>query len=308
MGAALVAGGLYGCAVFSVDQKGQPSSLASVAVGPCMRAPGLLNSAATYAMRARDFANRGTIDPVSGLKGDRVYIFTGRSDHVVSPQTVERARDVYLALGVPASQIRFVGVTALPGNGAGHSWVTKAYGVPCDANESPYINRCEYDQAGEILKQIYGSLKPAAEKPSGTFVEFSQAEFVPGGMVPEKGMWDAGYAYVPQACAPGASTKCALHVALHGCKQSAQELGDRFYKHVGLNEWADTNAIIVLYPQARSFGPEDMSVQTTGGWINANPEGCWNWFGYGSDRDYLLKSGVQITAIYNMIQRMIGAH
>jgi hypothetical protein len=36
------------------------------------------------------------------------------------------------------------------------------------------------------------------------------------------------------------------------------------------------------------------------------PEGCWNWFGYSYDDRYPLKDGVQVTAIYNMIQRVMG--
>ena len=37
-----------------------------------------------------------------------------------------------------------------------------------------------------------------------------------------------------------------------------------------------------------------------------NPAGCWNWFGYGYDDRYPLKAGVQVTAIYNMIRRVMG--
>lgn len=307
MGAGIIAGGLYGCAIRAVDDNGQPSSLASIATSACMTTPGMLRPAATYAARAQGFAERGTIDPLSGLRGDRVYMFTGHSDHVVNPEIVRRGRDVYRLLGIAQSDLQFVGVNALPGNGAGHSWVTRDYGVPCDANRSPYINDCDYDQAGAILIHIYGKLNPPASQLTGSFVEFSQAEFVPGGrLVPETGLWHTGYVYVPKSCAPGSATQCALHVALHGCRQSAQELQDTFYKHVGLNEWADTNNIIVLYPQARRFGAKDMSTQQPGGWLNFNPEGCWNWFGYGGDSNYMLKSGVQISAIYNMIRRIMG--
>lgn len=305
MGAGIVAGGLYGCAVRAEDVNGHPFPLASVAVGPCMSVPDLLEPAATYARRARYFSTRGAIDPPSGLKASRVYIFTGRHDTVVSPRTVERARDVYRELGVAQQNIKFIG-DGLPGDGAGHSWVTKAYGEACNANTSPFINKCNYDQAGEILKHIYGKMAAPAASLSGRFVEFAQAEFVPGGLVPEKGMWNVGYIYVPKTCEPGSASQCALHVALHGCMQSVQALQDRFYKHAGLNEWADTNNIIVLYPQARSFEAKDMSVQTPGGLLEVNPAGCWNWFGYGYDRDYLLKSGVQITALYRMVQRMTG--
>ena len=37
-----------------------------------------------------------------------------------------------------------------------------------------------------------------------------------------------------------------------------------------------------------------------------NPEGCWNWFGYGYDDRYPLKDGVQVAAIYGMVRRVMG--
>jgi poly(3-hydroxybutyrate) depolymerase len=42
----------------------------------------------------------------------------------------------------------------------------------------------------------------------------------------------------------------AAHIALHGCKQDA---GDRrFVDETGYNAWADTNRLIILYPQTPS--------------------------------------------------------
>ena len=76
MGAGLVAGGLYGCAVFDATEVGvQP--MTSLALGPCMTAPSLLQPAATYAERMRQFAALGWIDPVENLGRSRLYAFTG---------------------------------------------------------------------------------------------------------------------------------------------------------------------------------------------------------------------------------------
>jgi len=56
-------------------------------------------------------------------------------------------------------------------------------------------------------------------------------------------------------------------------------------KHAGYNPWADTNHIIVVYPQ---------TVASAG----TNPNGCWNWFDYNYlDPGYAKKSGVQMQAI-----------
>ena len=56
-----------------------------------------------------------------------------------------------------------------------------------------------------------------------------------------------GYVYVPTACQKGAS--CVLHVNFHGCQQTLADIGTQYVEHVGLNEWAEANNIIVLYPQ-----------------------------------------------------------
>ena len=76
---------------------------------------------------------------------------------------------------------------------------------------------------------------------------------------------------------------CRLTVTLHGCLQSAEVLDTEFYTKVGVNEWADTNRIIVLYPQA----PRDHGFGTAGAnfpvLLNTNPQGCWNWWGYAVD-------------------------
>ena len=40
--------------------------------------------------------------------------------------------------------------------------------------------------------------------------------------------------------------------------------------------------------------------------LNANLAGCWNWWGYADDRQYLTKKGVQVDAIWKMIERMEG--
>ncbi len=62
-----------------------------------------------------------------------------------------------------------------------------------------------------------------------------------------------------------------------------------FLREAGINEWADTNNLIVLYPQAIATG--------------ANPNGCWDWWGY-DGTDYAAQSGIQTSAIYAMVQRI----
>ena len=300
MGAAMIAGGLYGCAVQEVASDGVVA-LASQAFGPCVRIPSMLDDVATYESRIEQLAAKGWIDPPSNLARTRVYFFTGGSDAMVASEVVEKGKALYDALGVPAGAIIFEDRSGRAAE-VGHAWVTKAFGAECSANKAPFVNNCLYDQAGAELNAIYGpNLQLPGATASGRIVAFDQTGFVPGRAARANGLSDTGYLYVPRACEQGAAAPCRLQVLLHGCTQSAEVLGDLFLTKIGVDEWADANRILVLYPQAHAAAPAE-----TRGFGNANPWGCWNWWGYGNDRQYLTRSGVQITAIWGMIQRLEG--
>jgi poly(3-hydroxybutyrate) depolymerase len=301
MGAALVAGGLYGCAVLQVQSDGV-YALATRAVTNCMSTPTLLPDVRTFTDMVIQFAERGWIDPLSNLKRSNVYIFTGLADQVVNPQVVELAALVYKALGVPDSQIRFEDGRLR----AGHSWVTLRFGNACNANAPPFINGCNHDQAGIELQTIYGALQSPTADPEGRIIAFDQSEFVPGGDALANGMMQTGYLYVPKACEPGAAQPCRLQVALHGCLQSAEVIQDQFYTKIGLNQWADTNRIMVLYPQAHATKASEFPWPDAMALFNTNMQGCWNWWGYAGDKQYLTKQGVQVAAIWAMVQRVIA--
>ena len=297
MGAAMVAGGLYGCAVEAVENDGV-RALMSQAVWDCMLLPENLKDVSAYADQAKQIEAKGWIDPLSNLARSKVYFFTGGSDGVVPEKTVETGVALYQALGVPEGNIVSVDRSGSAAN-AGHSWVTNHCCQACDLTQSPFIDNCGYDQAGAELRTIYGpDLNPAASSASGHIVAFDQKEFVPNGQAAENSLSDTGYLYVPKACEPGSAHPCRLHVVLHGCKQSAEKIGDVFYTSIGVNEWADANNILVLYPQthATSFGNP----------LFVNPQGCWNFWGYADDNYFLTKKGVQIDAIWKMIQRLEG--
>lgn len=95
---------------------------------------------------------------------------------------------------------------------------------------------------------------------------------------------------MPTVCTQ-ANAHCKVHVAIHGCGQSAQSVGDKFVTDTGYNEWADTNQLLILYPQVNK------SV------IPYNPSGCWDWWGY-TGADYATKSSVQMKAILGMVKRL----
>jgi len=113
MGAAMIAGGLYGCAVEAVEDDGV-RALASQAVGACMKVPFMLDDVATYKDRLEKLAAQGWIDPPANLARAKVYFFTGSSDQVVNSETVEEGKALYDALGVPAANIVFEDRTGPP--------------------------------------------------------------------------------------------------------------------------------------------------------------------------------------------------
>jgi hypothetical protein len=130
---------------------------------------------------------------------------------------------------------------------------------------------------------------------SSTPKPFNQRDFTRPRSPASFSMAETGYVYVPAACDNG-QQKCRVHVVLHGCKQNTATIGDHFYRNAGYNEWADSNAIIVLYPQtvASAFGD---------GTVPMNPEGCWDWFGF-TNGNYAKKSGRQITTIKGMLDKL----
>lgn len=291
VGAAIIAGGPYGCAesLFANWMWGPSAAFfnMSKAVNGCMLAGmtiwGIPN-VAELAERTRTLAAEGRIDPLSGLAADKLYLFSGRNDYTVVPTIVERARAYYEAIGVaPANMLV---VTDLP---AGHAFVTKADGNACALTGAPFVVHCDYDQAGALLAQIYGTLKPASAEPQGEFVVFDQHAFAFTD-APDHGMSDTGVVYVPRACRETAG--CRVHIAFHGCGQNRATVGDDFIKESGFARWADTNRIVVLFPQVIASP--------------INPQGCWDWWGY-TGRDFLTKTAPQIRMVQAMLERLAAA-
>ena len=69
----------------------------------------------------------------------------------------------------------------------------------------------------------------------------------PSTMASANGLAAEGVVYVPEDCVshPG----CRLHITLHGCDQARETVGDAFIKESGFARYADTNRLVVLFPQ-----------------------------------------------------------
>lgn len=223
----------------------------------------------------KKWAGENAIDATSSMSNSKVYIFSGSKDAVVQPSTSD-ALSKYYAAFLPAANIAVK--KDIP---AAHGFVTDEGTAACDNVAAPFINNCGFDLSGALLQHLYGPL--AAKKTGaldGALIEFEQAPFEAA-----HGMGASGYAFVPKSCASGQS--CRIHVALHGCKQNAGDVGDAFAKNAGYNRWADSNNIVVLYPQ------------TGKGATN----GCWDWWGY-DDAGYARKNAPQMKAIIAMLDRL----
>lgn len=276
IGAGVVAGGPYYCAANNM-----------LFAGICMgQVPFMPPNPALMTNAAKNFAKAGLIDPLGNLRQRRVYVFSGTDDSIVRQPAVDATVSFFKQVGVKPDQLQYV--NKLP---AGHAVITPNYGNDCGANANPYISRCSidnngYDQAQAILQHIYGPLQPQVGTPTGQIVSFNQRAYASAAT----GMAGTGYLYVPQSCtAKGAN--CKVHVAIHGCMQSEESVGDQFYTNTGYNNWADNNKLLVLYPQVNK------SV------IPSNPQGCWDWWGY-TGKNYAYKSGSQMKAIKAMVNRL----
>ena len=290
IGAAIIAGGPYGCAesLFADMLPGPGSAFLNMtkAINGCM-----LNAMQIWgvpnppllASKARRLAENDRIDPIAGIADDRVYLFAGKEDRTVVPAIVLAAAQLYSELGVPSGQVVLESRLS-----AGHAFVTEDRGLACDHTGKPYVVDCDYDQAGALLAHIYGPLQPRSTTPQGHYLVFDQRSFTHD--LGDHGMSDTGVAYIPEACRQ--SVRCRVHIAFHGCAQNRALVEDVFVKDSGFARWADTNGLIVLFPQTATSP--------------LNPQGCWDWWGY-TGRGYLTRDAPQIEAVHRMLGRLAGS-
>jgi hypothetical protein len=286
-GIGIVAGGPYGCAeslyADSLPGLGTVFLNASKAVNGCML-DGLwlwgIPNPGQLADRARRLAESARIDPVAKVYSDRIYLYSGSNDRTVVPAIVAAAAEFYVALGVPRSAIKHV-----TGVASGHGFVTRDKGLACERTGAPYVVDCNYDQAGDILAHLLGPLETRAAEPNSPVEDFDQRPFTEG--IADHGLSTTGSMYAPTTCRtePG----CRIHVVFHGCNQGRGNAPDTFPADLGFIPWAETNRLILMFPQVAQSA--------------LNPQACWDWWGY-TGNDYLTRQGAQITAVYRMLLRL----
>ena len=290
-GVGVVAGGPYWCAKADADDFINGYTLPIMtATGPCMSGPPAELS--SFVAKADGKSASGEIDSLQFVRRQKIYVFHGYNDAVVAKSVTDAAADFYRHyLGAPNRGNLYYQTTI----GAGHSLVvaqepSKSGLNGCADNAVPYIDQCGHDQAGIILQHIYGA--PNRGALTGTIKRFDQSVYTKPDDPTPLSLGDAGYVFVPRACEEGAV--CRVHIALHGCKQDSGDIDRRYVDDTGYNAWADTNRLIVLYPQT-----------ATSSFLPFNPQACWDWWSYVNHTDsYVTKSGPQIRAIKAMLDAL----
>ena len=287
-GAAIYAGGVYWCA----GAGGAATALANCGGETLPTNQASYNStlAASEAYLNAQSA-LGTIDPARNLSGQPVYLWSGTQDTVVNPLEMADLNAQYLHHGA-----RVYFDNAYP---AAHGWESPNGELTCGTLGSPFMVKCSvngavYDSVKTWLTMFLGPLSPRNNgKLSGTLSTFDQTEF---GASPNVSMRSTGSVFVPKACMQGKT--CGFVLALHGCLQEGSRIGTRWVSEAGINEWADTNKLVVVYPDtiaSSAPGP-------------TNPNACFDWWGYSNqvDPNYALKSGLQMSVLYAMVRRVTG--
>jgi poly(3-hydroxybutyrate) depolymerase len=288
-GAAIYAGGVYYCAL------GNIVTALTACGGEGLYAPTLAASEAYLDLQSHS----GTIDPESNLRGQPVYLWSGKNDTVVSPHEMDDLNTEYGHYG--ANIVRYD--NAFP---AQHGWESPAGELGCGTLGSPFMIRCDsgggaYDSEAVWMKAFFGQGDRHGRgdrgdrddrSSGGKLINFDQTAF---GASASNSMDTNGYVFVPNGCnGEGDRGGCGLVVAFHGCLQTQADIGTKFITESGINEWAARYHVVVLYPYAVKSATAPL-----------NPNGCWDWWGY-DDPNYALKSGTQVSIVYKMVQRLMG--
>jgi len=268
-GAGIIAAGPYDCG------QGNVIDFATCDVGASL--PALEQQAVTW-------SGKGLIDPVADLAGKPIYVYHGILDPVVNSLLSASGVDFYQHFGA--------NVEYHSTDPAGHGWPTPDGVLPCPLTSPPFLINCGDDPEGEMLTHWLGRVQPPhTGTPEGTLASFNQDLYAPGGNAPALSMDNNGLLYTPPSCAGGAP--CKLVIALHGCLSGEYLLGREFPELANLDTYADTNNLVILYPQAIA------SV------LPVNPEGCWDWWGY-DGANFAVKSAPQMVTIMNMTHALGG--
>ncbi|QHJ10363.1 hypothetical protein FX988_00575 [Paraglaciecola mesophila] len=270
-GVGIIASGPYYCAQNSIQ----------TALSQCVNQVKTPLDLAPLTAQINKWSKQGKLPDLTNLKQHKVWILSGMLDTKVLPEISDALVTQYQQWVEPQN-IKYVQDKPFA-----HLFPTLGSGNQCNESKTPFIGNCAYDAAGELLSFILPNVRARSPEPKGKLHQIDQQKF---GSEPANTLASQGYLYVPQACQQG--EVCTVHVSFHGCNQNADAVGDAYATQTGLNNWADSNHMLVLYPQTKSSMMMPL-----------NPQGCWDWWGY-TGEDYANNQGQQIQAVSNIIHAL----
>ena len=283
-GVGVLAAGPWSCAQGSL----------SLALNQCMMTRRGLPSLETLNTRWANYREQDQVGSESARSQLRAYVWHGENDSVVAPALGDLLAEQLRHWLADEEQLK---VARSPN--AGHGWPVKLDNVEtlsqplgdCQSGGGSHLLACDENIAADMLNWLHPDAASSAlsSSASGELVAFDQSDF------DAKGLADSGYVYLPQGCQDGS---CAVTIALHGCQMNAEQVGETFVRNTGLNEWADQQGRIIVYPQAES--------------TLANPQGCWDWWGFAESSWQLnplhdTRQGSQVSALMAMLTRLQSA-
>jgi poly(3-hydroxybutyrate) depolymerase len=218
-GVGVIAGGPYGCSQGNVLLAATTCSCAIP--GACSSpTPSVLAFQSWNAAEGKAALN--LVDPLVGLKAQRVWMLSGGKDVTVRFANVKALQLFYVDRDKGHAPPQQVQLQRLARAGHGMPILNTPKGVACSLTAAPFINNCADDAAGDLLAWLYpGPALSTASIETGQLLDFDQTVYTQG--LDYTGLADKGYVFVPDACNV-AGAACRLHVVFHGCQQSGETL------------------------------------------------------------------------------------
>lgn len=272
-GAGIAAGSAYGCA-FEYGNR-----------NPCWYGGMDIDRSIAYMKkRYRD----GLIDDPNHLKTIPIVLFSGKNDNIVWTGTMKDAYEQLERLSGGRNQR----VRRRFQTNATHVW-SVANGT-CTCGSCPWdmkdwkccdVNNCEYSLSRDILESTYGKLDAPVDAPRDHLFWIPQAKWFKRNDNANMMTW--GLLYIPSSCISNPKRCTRLHVHYHGCIKPQWYRRLRWTRSIEMNEIAESNDVLVLYPQVSGD--------------KHSGRGCWNYGFKASDEMYDTKRSKQLLVIARMM-------
>ena len=238
-GAAIAAGSPYGCG--SLEDSDDS----------CMSGPTHMPDLLNY-VKKRELSRK--IDLTDHLRRTPVVLYSGKSDKMVYKKVMldtERQLKYFVDADKLVTEFNTWG---------GHVWPID-HGR-CACGTCPYggfalleccnVNNCALDLSGELLRATYPRVRPRVRTNDRLYWIDQWKYFPDPGKPPAfpRTVMQWMVAYVATGCESAPST-CRIHINYHGCVAPSWPARLNWVSHLDLNEYAEANRMVVLYPQSQ---------------------------------------------------------